>query len=366
MPMSGSLYVHLPFCTRKCDYCHFYVLPDKEPLKEQLLESLILEWGRVKHLFKGPPKTIYFGGGTPALFGPHRIEKLMQLFGQAEEVTLEANPENITLSLMRAYRNAGINRISIGLQSLSDPLLILLSRTHDRKRAIRSVEETAEAGFSNISVDLMFDIPHQTMDEWKKTLREAAELPITHLSFYNLTFEPHTVFKKKELLLKPHLPDPETSLHMYEEGVYILAKMGFPQYEISAFAKPGYTSLHNTGYWKGRPFIGLGPSAFSFWEGRRFQNIPHLNRYTALLKEGKAPTDFEEKLSPEASYREHIAIHLRLCEGVTLSPSPFQDALTPILNELQEQGLLHITADHLALTPLGRLHYDSVASEIVL
>lgn len=373
-----SLYFHIPFCTRKCDYCHFYVLPDKESLHEQLLEALIEEWQTYLPLIQGKTlASIYFGGGTPSLFGPKRIEKLLKLIEEAPlslssdlEITLEANPERITPQLVKEYAATGINRMSIGVQSLDAKLLKLLGRLHDPEMAKKAIHTTFENGVSNISIDLMYDLPHQTLQHWEQTLDQVKELPLSHLSLYNLTIEPHTVFFKKRTQLTPALPDSKTSQTMYELAIAKLESYGLEQYEISAFAKPGYFSKHNTGYWTGRPFLGLGPSAFSFWEGKRFRNVAHLNKYHSALKNQQSPVDFEEKLETEAHKRELLVIKLRMKEGVFL---PQFESLHGALSSETQTSIQHliqhdflcIDNQHLKLTFKGILCYDSIASELI-
>jgi oxygen-independent coproporphyrinogen-3 oxidase len=372
-----GLYFHVPFCSRKCDYCHFYVLPDKEALKEQYMQSLKQEWAlRLPLITSKPIGTIYFGGGTPALLGPKRVEQILgwihqfcDLSDQAE-ITLEANPENITLELMQAYESTGINRLSIGIQALQDSLLVSLGRHHASHLAMESVHTASHAGFENISIDLMYDLPNQQLVDWEMTLNEAVKLPITHLSLYNLTIEPHTVFFKKQELLKPKLPNPDTSLTMYELALQRLEEAGLKRYEISAFAKEGFHAKHNTGYWTGRPFIGFGPSAFSYWEGKRFRNIANINRYSRLLAENGSPVDFEEELDPSAKRRELLAVQLRLTEGVHLEEfqqkqGPLEKETWEALQSLEKQNLISITTDYLKLTHRGMLFYDMIASEII-
>lgn len=374
-----SLYFHIPFCTKKCDYCHFYVLPDREVLKQQLLEGLRLEWEmRLPSLAGKSVASIYFGGGTPALFGPERIAKVLQWIKNALpaaaseiEITLEANPENISHSLMADYAAAGINRVSIGVQSLDDSLLPLLGRSHDAKRAIDAVWDTKQAGISNISVDLMYDLPGQSLASWNKTLTQAGQLPIDHLSLYNLTIEPHTVFFKKREALKPLLPREEVSLEMYQSAVETLESFGLKQYEISAFAKDRAYSRHNVGYWTARPFLGLGPSAFSYWEGKRFQNIPHQNKYHKMLLDQKEPVHFEEALNEKAKRRELFAIQLRLLEGVDLARfqcahGGLDEEAFAVLAQLTGNGLLVKELERYTLTKRGTLFYDTVAEELVL
>ena len=385
MPMNGdkeiSLYFHIPFCTKKCPYCHFYVLPDKDIFKKQLIRGLELEWQNWKQVIENKQLvSIYFGGGTPALFGPQSICSILDWVRDSipyqpgeVEITLEANPENINFELMRAYREIGVNRVSIGIQSLDDELLKKLGRGHTAQKALDSILCTHKAGIHNISVDLMYDLPNQTLETWQTTLDQIRTLPITHLSLYNLVIEPHTVFFKYRKNLLKEIPDDECSLKMYELAVHCLEDSGLHQYEISAFAHPSFFSRHNTGYWKGRSFIGFGPSAFSYWEGKRFRNVAHLNRYCQALEEGLSPIDFEEELSSPAKNRELLTIQLRLIEGVDLisfqqKHGPLEDKTVSTLQKLRQEGFIQHKDNkpaHLSLTKKGILFYDTVASEIV-
>lgn len=371
--MVVSLYFHIPFCTRKCDYCHFFVLPDKPELKQQLLVGLEKEWLlRAPQLHNKSITTVYFGGGTPALIGPEAIARILDWVQpeSSAEITLEANPENVSFELMSAYRKAGINRVSIGVQTLDSGLLTQLGRLHRPHKAVEAVLKTHEAGIDNISIDLMYDLPGQSLQQWETTLVQAGKLPIRHLSLYNLTIEPHTVFFKKEAQLRPLIPDEETSLNMYQQAIAYLESVGLQQYEISAFAQEGYASKHNSGYWTGREFLGFGPSAFSYWEGARFRNIAHLNKYCRGLEEGKFPIDFTETLEPEARRRELLAIRLRLREGVNLAEfekgwGTVEASIWDDLTRLTQQGLIAQKEGTICLTGRGILCYDSVASELV-
>src|SRR5579864_9300472 len=253
MPTTGevSLYFHIPFCRRKCPYCHFYVVPHETKAANALLESLRLEWDQNKHLIQGKNIiSVYFGGGTPFLIGPEAITEILSWIQPSNaEITLEANPEDVTLPAMQAFAKAGINRVSLGVQSLDNPLLIVLGRHHSAQQAISAIQATNEAGISNITIDLMYEIPQQTLTSWKNTLAQLETLPITHLSLYNLTIEPQTVFYKKRAQLTPLLPSSEESLTMLNLAVASLEKMGLKRYEISAFAKKDFIARHNTGYW---------------------------------------------------------------------------------------------------------------------
>ena len=369
MPLSGntipySLYFHVPFCTRKCDYCHFFVLPDQERFKKIYLAALRREWQlRFPLLPSTTPASIYFGGGTPALLNPSAFQEILSLISPSSdcEITLEANPENVTLDTMRSFHTCGINRISLGVQALNDPLLTTLTRTHGARRAIDAVEETARAGFDNISIDLMYDLPGQTLYQWRQTLQQAIQLPISHLSLYNLTIEPHTAFYKRRTTFQQ--PPPDTSLAMLNEAVEVLGAAGLHRYEISAFARNNCTSRHNTGYWTGRPFLGLGPSAFSYWEGSRFRNVAHLNKYAKAVEAGQDPADFHETLPFDEQLKEHLAIGLRLLKGVPMQDWP--DPIAQKLTHLIQEGFLEQTPTSLRLTSRGLLFHDTVAEEIM-
>lgn len=386
MPMTGnalenegiSLYFHIPFCTKKCDYCHFYVLPDKDALKIQFLKGIELEWQRVRPLLQGKKvATLYFGGGTPYLLGPQSMEMLigwvmrdLTMSSNPIEVTLEANPENVDLATMQAYRSIGINRVSIGIQSLDPALLQRLGRTHTAARGIEAIYNTEKAGLSNISIDLMYDLPGQTLETWETTLKEIATKPISHLSLYNLTIEPHTRFFRNKATLLPMLPAEDASTAMYEMAKTMLEEAGLQQYEISAFARNGKVSIHNSGYWQGRNFLGLGPSAFSYWEGKRFRNSANLSKYCTLLQAGSSAIDFEETLTSEASKRELFVLNLRLIDGVDLNS--FQEKFGPLesdvqhaLRQLQKQNLVLLSKEHALMTKKGILFYDTIASELI-
>lgn len=342
------------------------------------MEALKKEWTlRIPELAGKEIVSIYFGGGTPSLLGAEYINEILQWIqgdigyhSSSTEITLEANPENITIQLMHAYSVAGINRISIGVQTLSNALLKRLERQHDAQKAIDAVLHTHAAGLQNISIDLMYDLPHQTLKIWEETLAQAGKLPIKHLSLYNLTIEPHTTFFKQRGQLEKIMPDPETSLHMYEMAQDMLAVQHLDQYEISAFAHKGFHSQHNTGYWSARPFLGFGPSAFSYWKGMRFCNVANLNRYAQQLNEGLFPVDFEEKLEHAASLRELFAIRIRMIEGVNLEifereHAPLDAETKNTIEELKAKGYLEQRESTVSLTKQGVMFYDSVAVDLI-
>ncbi|MBM3208236.1 MAG: radical SAM family heme chaperone HemW [Chlamydiae bacterium] len=373
-----SLYFHIPFCTKKCPYCHFYVVPNREELQLSYLAALEKEWQIVSHKIAGMHiVSIYFGGGTPSLLGPQKIDKVLQWIAGSSatistdcEITLEANPENVTLELIKEFKACGINRISLGLQSMEDELLVHLGRGHSASKSSQAVIDCYEAGMQNISVDLMFELPHQNMAHWTHTLDKVSTLPITHLSLYNLVIEPHTQFHKKRKELSTHLPPEELCKEMLDIAVDKLETAGLKRYEISAFAKPGYLSRHNTGYWKARPFLGLGPSAFSYFDKKRFQNVCNLQKYCSQLDKGILPIDFEEELSFPANLKELLAVELRLIDGVNIEEFEKKHAKLPqemlnSLKKLKELNLLEQNNNIIKMTNKGLLFYDTVAEEII-
>lgn len=374
---SVSLYVHIPFCAHKCGYCHFYVVPDQEESKIALLEALEKEWDQILPKLKSKRcVSIYFGGGTPSLFGPHRVGTLLRrirkecLVLQEAEITLEVNPEDASEELFAAYAEVGINRISIGVQSFDDALLRTLTRKHSAQDCQQAVYNAARAGIRKISIDLMYDLPGQTLSAWRNTLQTALTLPISHLSLYNLTIEPHTSFDRKRALLEEKRPCPSESRAMYEEAISSMEAKGWVHYEISAFGRQGEVSLHNVGYWQGRPFLGLGPSAYSYWQGARFRNVAHLKQYCKAMKEGRSAIDFSETLSLEASHREHLIIRLRTTEGIEMASfqreyGTFSAEALSLFRRFEEQGWLKEGEGRIYLTREGKLFYDSIAVELV-
>ncbi len=362
-----GLYVHVPFCTKKCPYCHFYVLPNGEKRQLDFHGSLCQELALYRdYLGDFPIKSLYFGGGTPSLY-EGIADFLDELNPPSDiEITIEANPEDVSLEKMESFKHLGINRVSLGVQSLLPDELVLLGRTHSASRAVDAVWETYTAGITNISIDILFELPYQTREKLLSTFEVLKTLPITHLSFYNLTFEPHTAFMKQREALKPHLPNENEAAAMHKEATLLLEQMGLHRYEISAYAKKGYQAQHNIGYWKGTPFIGLGPSAFSYLGGARFSNIKNLSRYGKALSEEIFPIDFIERLPYEDALAEKLAVALRLHEGVNITTFP---DIPPSLNKkiagLIEEGLLSFCNTQLTLTEKGRLFYDTVGAGLI-
>jgi oxygen-independent coproporphyrinogen III oxidase len=343
--------------------------PERE---QEFLQALQKEWQQKASLLLGySVVSVYFGGGTPTQLSPTSLCQILEMVRSTAqlssncEITIEANPENLDLSLLENLRSSGFNRISIGVQSLDDSSLKILKRPHDAEKAIQAVKNAKMAGFDNISIDLMYDLPHQSLASWQLTLDRARDLPITHCSLYNLTIEPRTPFFRKKDEISRSMPTSALSLKLLEIALDHFQKANLFRYEISAFAKDGLISQHNTGYWTGRPFLGFGPSAFSYWNGSRFENHPNLLQYAKALDLGSSPVSFSESLAYPANVNELLAIHFRLLSGVEETKWNIPEETRKALIKLQEQGLLKKQHSHWSLTKKGTLFYDTVAEEII-
>lgn len=373
----ASLYIHVPFCHKKCPYCHFYVVSAVKHSHDQYTQSIIKEWLLVEPLFKDRNiVSIYFGGGTPSVLDPGYFAQILDIIAQSHpeikdaEITLEGNPDRLNKERLLGYRKAGINRLSIGVQSLDDSQLQMLGRTHSSYKVYLVLEDAKNSGFNDISCDLMYDLPDQTLSVWERSIVSLTKQPITHISLYNLTFEPRTLFGRKQDALKKLCPSEDVSEQMLQMAVSLFEERGFERYEISAFARKGAYSKHNLGYWWGREFMGLGPSAFSYWDQARFSNVSNIKEWHQQLSENKRPEGFYEKLEPNAANRELLSVALRTKWGVsrsTLESFFTNDSkLLSDLDGLVNDNLLEWKEDHLLLTQKGQLFYDTVAEEIIL
>lgn len=371
------MYFHVPFCKKKCPYCHFYSILDQEESKDSLLEAFLQEIQFYAPLIQNHEiLSIYFGGGTPYLFGAKRIETVLHALQQFAfpsyvECTLEANPEHVTEDELQHLFQAGVNRLSYGVQSFHQKDLDNLGRRCDLKTLAQAIKYATSAGFTNISLDLMYDLFEQTIDSWKQSLEQAISFPITHLSLYNLTIEPHTVFWRKKDALVSRMPTAEQSTKLFETAQEFLAAKKFYQYEISAFAQETYRSIHNIGYWTGRPYLGFGPSASSFYKGIRFANVFDLKKYLYNMRDEKILLEYRDECPKDERLKELIAVGLRYLDGVHLphlekiTGSTLSSSTKQVLAELEQNELLWINHSKIQLTKRGLLMYDTVASEII-
>jgi oxygen-independent coproporphyrinogen-3 oxidase len=373
--MPFHLYFHLPYCRRKCPYCDFYKIVPRTGERERFVSALTREISaaELNHSWAlGSVQTVYFGGGTPSLHPPHEIGALLtevrRVWGIAPEaeITLEANPNGLTSELLSGWREAGVNRLSLGAQSFSPRKLALLFRDHGPEDTARSVENARTAAFSNISLDLIFGLPEETLEEWEADLQTAFSLNPEHVSLYNLEFHEGTPFHrwKEAGRLRPLPGDFEADLYLTAHEFF--ASRGFEHYEISNFARPGFRSRHNLAYWESKPYLGLGPSAHSFdGQALRFHNVADMNGYLSALDLGRLPIEKEFHLSEAERSEEWIWLSLRRVAGIDFDAAcahlsePSARALWNRARQLPET-LREVTPRTFRLTPEGWFREDSV------
>ena len=340
--------------------------------KENYLMALKKEWMLKLHQIQNKEITsIYFGGGTPTEIGSDGISKILSWIYQDGtlsnncEITVETNPDNVTPSLISELKLAGVNRLSIGVQSLDANSLLEIGRTHSNSRAEEAIFTAHQNGIEDITIDLMYDLPNQTLESFKRTLKKLPSLPITHLSLYNLIVEEPSAFHRKKEQIEAKMPKDKESLQLLEMAIETTSQMGLNRYEISAFAKPNFESKHNSRYWQGGEFFGLGPSAFSYSNGSRFQNVANLKKYSDTLDNNEIPIDFSETLEYPRNVCELLAIELRLLKGVDLTKFNLPKVTLAEIETLISDEFLVKTDQYLRLTNKGTLFYDTVASAII-
>ena len=371
--MSG-IYIHIPFCKQACHYCDFHFstsVKKKGELVDMLCKELVL---RKNELPDNVIETIYFGGGTPSLLS---AEELKQIFDTVHsnfqvsddaEITLEANPDDLSIEKLVVLKVSGINRLSIGVQSFFEEDLKLMNRAHNAKEALGSIQMAKEY-FDNISIDLIYGIPGMTEERWRENLRIALDLDLPHFSCYALTVEPNTALKKfiEKGVIKP--VDEEAAKAHFEILVETLLNAGFVHYEFSNFGKPGYFSRNNTAYWFGKPYLGIGPSAHSFDGNSRKWNISNNSLYIKALQKDNIPMQ-EEKLSGVDKYNEYVMTRLRTMWGV--SPEEVEDKFgLKYKSYLLEQagpylmkGLMILKNGNLHITAKGKFLGDGISSDL--
>jgi oxygen-independent coproporphyrinogen-3 oxidase len=383
----ASLYLHIPYCQAKCPYCDFNSYAAARWPEAEYTGALVreLEHYGARPEWRGPIDTIFFGGGTPSLFAPESIGRVVETVhtlwpddgrqaaaGRRQpepEITLEANPGTITRGTLRGFRNAGINRISFGVQSFHPRHLKTLGRIHDQHEAIAAIETARAAGFANVNLDLIFAVPGQTLDEWDADLRTAVALGPDHLSVYNLTFEAgtafHTLRAKGELRQAPE----EIEVAMFNRAQEVLAAAGYRHYEISNYARPGFACRHNLNYWRGGAYIGVGAGAHGFSphppSGRRWGNEKNPTVYIARVSQQGHARASEEALTLAQARGEFVFLNLRLRDG--FDAGAFADrfgteflAAFPHAASLREDGLLTTDESRWQLSARGLMLADSV------
>ncbi|RME84170.1 MAG: radical SAM family heme chaperone HemW [Caldilineae bacterium] len=372
-----ALYLHIPFCQRKCPYCDFNTYAGQERLYDAYVQALsraVREDGERR----GHPRvrSLFLGGGTPTVLEPAHLRAIFAAVREGfrlqedAEITSEANPGTVDQSRFQALRACGVNRLSMGVQSFDDEELRFLGRIHTAAEAEQAMQMARRAGFDNINLDLIFGLPGQRMATWQRTLDRAIALAPRHLSLYSLTVEPDTPLATWVARGQVAEPDPDLAADLYELAGERLAAAGYHQYEISNWAEgpleadglPRYACRHNLVYWRNEPYLGYGPGAHSYDGRRRWSTVRSVPTYIAAVERGETPIDFQENISPELEMGETMMLGLRLV-GVGVSRQDFRrrfgrdvaDVYQAELAELAARELLEITAERVRLTPAGRL-----------
>ena len=359
------LYLHIPFCHRICPYCSFYKhTPGDTPIGA-FIDALAIE---ARKRIDEPVRTLYLGGGTPSMLSPRHLERLFAAlhgtidFKRLDEVTLEANPATFDVQKARLFREFGVTRVSLGIQSFAPHVLQTLGREHTAEQASESLAVLREAGVPQVNIDLMFSIPGQSEKDWETTLRHAASLEPDHISAYNLTYEEDTAFF--ESLRRGEMRENEdVDARFFELAGDFLTSEGFDHYETSNYAKPGMRSTHNEGYWHGEDYLGLGPSAVSTLGCERSKNIPDTAAYITRIRSIGHAIDESETLDAEARRIERIALGLRTSAGIPLSL--LDDAASLRAAALAGEGLAVIDEGRMVLVGRGRALVDPVAAEMI-
>lgn len=355
-----EIYVHIPFCVKKCDYCDFLSFKADRLVQKKYMEALEKEIQSLP-LQERKVTSVFIGGGTPSLVDPELIGNVLDLlkkkysFSLDAEVTMEANPGTLTSEKLKCYKNHGINRLSIGLQSILDQELKMLGRIHSFRDFEESYDCARKEGFSNINVDLMCALPGQTYENWIHTLKVIGALSPEHISAYSLIIEEGTPFASKKL----NLPDEDTEYRMYEDTAAVLNAYGYAQYEISNYAKKGFACRHNIGYWKRVDYIGVGLGAASLFNGLRFSNTADMKEY---LKYSAHPDKIRKdctKLSTEDAIQEFMILGLRMMEGISGKDFTEQfgkdllEVYGNVLKKYESMGFLENTEDNWRFTRKG-------------
>jgi putative oxygen-independent coproporphyrinogen III oxidase len=371
----GGLYIHIPFCKQACHYCDFHFSTSLKK-KSELVNSLCKELVLRKEEIVGEVETIYFGGGTPSLLSSEELQQILDTIysnykvSKNPEITLEANPDDLSSSQVHKFTNSRINRLSIGVQSFYEEDLKLMNRAHNASEALQCIKD-AKQYFENISIDLIYGIPGMSNERWKENLEIALKLDVPHLSCYALTIEPKTALKK--FIEKGIVPpvDEEVAKQHYEILLSETEKAGLENYEFSNFGKPGFHSRNNTAYWEGKSYLGIGPSAHSYDGKSRSWNVANNTRYIKSIEAGELPSE-RENLSKEDMYNEYIMTGLRTQNGVSLekvesefgkdfSKYLLEQAANPIKNEL-----LILEKNTLKISKKGKFLSDGIAADLFL
>jgi oxygen-independent coproporphyrinogen-3 oxidase len=362
----AGIYIHIPFCKKACTYCNFHFSTSLK-YKNELIDALLCEIDMQKNYTSETIDTIYFGGGSPSILEVNDIEKIMSsvrqhfTIGNNIECTLEANPDDITLEKLLGWKAIGINRLSLGIQSFFDEDLLYMNRAHHARHAIQSIDLIHEASFGNFSVDLIFGYPLLTIEKWKYNLDLVIDKKIPHVSCYAMTVEPNTALDysiKKKLL--PPINNDESALH-FDYVMNTLQANDYEHYEISSYAQKGKRAIHNSNYWNGQIYLGIGPSAHSFNGVSRQWNVANNTKYITQIQQQILPFEIETLTSTQ-KLNEYIMIKLRTVEGINKHKLDLKT-----LNKIElfiQQGLLVEKNNYFSLTQEGKFFADGIAADL--
>ena len=376
--MGWGIYIHIPFCRQKCFYCDFPSFAGRENRMEAYTKALCCEIAAqgsfVKRQNAGAASTLYIGGGTPTVLPLEQLIAIVRAVQQSfslaadAEFTVEANPGTVTQAALHQLRMAGVSRISFGVQSFDDCLLQRIGRIHTAEQAVAAVQDAQAVGFSNVSIDLMYGLPGQSLGQLAASVEQAIALQIPHISIYGLQVEPETVFSRQQEQGQLVLPSEELAEEMYDYMTESLPAHGLERYEISNFARPGFESRHNLGYWQDVRYLGLGSAAHSYWQGQRLENPSDPDVYIACMEKGKSPAREEEAMTTEIAMEEFCFLALRTVRGLEIEKfaRKFGCTLEAIygkeLQSMRQKGLLEEKQGFWRLTTLG-MKYGNIVFE---
>ncbi len=370
----AGIYIHIPFCKNKCTYCDFHFSTTYHSYQDKMIDAIVEELKQRSDYLKGEfVETIYFGGGTPSLINLVGLSKIIETIysffnvTDTPEITLETNPDDITLELVHSWKSAGINRLSIGIQSFDEEVLKWMNRAHNVTQSFQAIQFAKQGGISNITIDLMYGLPGLSLEAWEHQIERALSLQVQHISAYCLTVEKNTVLDtwvKSNIVQISENDDQALQFELLQKK---LNENGFDHYEISNFGKPNFYSLHNSNYWKGKKYLGVGPSAHSYDTIHRSWNVSNNQQYMKGIFEINPKFDFE-LLSKSDVFNELLLIGLRTIWGVDLnklnSVLSFSVFFNNKLKELEMDDLVYIENNHLMLTQKGKFFADKIAQDL--
>ena len=382
MDNNFGVYIHIPFCKQKCFYCDFPSFAGRERFIDNYLAALgwELELAAEKYGEQGrlKPATVYVGGGTPSLLTLTQMEGLFAAIDKhinldfVDEFTIEANPGTLTVDKLRLMKAAGVNRLSIGVQSLDDDCLKTIGRIHTAQEAVESVRLAQEKGFDNISIDLMYGLPGQTMETLKFSVEKALTLDVQHISIYGLQLEAGTVFSRQQEMGKLQLPDDEQVEMMYDYITEVLPLNDYTRYEISNYALPGFESKHNCLYWQDVSYLGFGAGAHSYWQGSRYENPADIEQYISRISGGEILGYMEEQVGEKEHMEEFCFLGLRMTSGIKKGKfkevfnKDIHEVFGETIKEMKGKALLEETNTSLRLTKLGTKYGNVVFGAFII